>query len=79
MLMPYGLTAPEIRILQEFRRVGRSQMSLAEITALRHPVGGGDAPAWSLVEKGYLSADGGRENLALTEKASEFLSYDPAP
>jgi hypothetical protein len=78
MLLPNGLTAQEIRILQEFRRVGRKSMSLADLRLVRHPVGGGDAPAWALAEKGYLAAEEG-EVFSLTEQAEEFLSYDPKP
>ena len=79
MYMPFGLTAAEIRVLQEFRRVGKSEMTLGEVTAIKHPTGGGESPAWSLVDKGFLSADEGREKVSLTERASEFLAYDPKP
>lgn len=73
------MTEPEIRVLQEFRRVASETMSLAAIQAIKHPVGGGEAPALSLVDKGFLSADAARENFALTPKAKEFLAYDPKP
>jgi hypothetical protein len=33
----------------------------------------------SLVEKGFLTTDAARKNFALTQKAKEFLSYDPKP
>lgn len=74
-----GMTPQEIRVLQEYRRVGSTTMDIGAIKAIRHPVGGGEAPAWSLVEKGYLVADAGRENLALTDKAREFLAIDARP
>jgi hypothetical protein len=74
-----GMTAEEIRVLQEFRRVQSDTMSLAAIKAIKHPTGGGEAPALSLIAKGYLSADDGRQNFQLTEKAKEFLAYDPKP
>ena len=74
-----GMTPQEIRVLQEYRRLSADTLPLATIKALRHPVGGGEAPAFSLVGKGFLSADEARQNFALTEKAKQFLSYDPKP
>ena len=74
-----GMTAEEIRVLQEFRRVASDTMALAAIKAIKHPTGGGDAPAFALVAKGYLTVDDGRENFALTQKAKDFLAYDPKP
>jgi hypothetical protein len=72
-----GMTAEEIRVLQEYRRVQSESMTSAAIKAIKHPSGGGDAPALSLVAKGYLSASG--DGFQLTEKAKEFLAYDPKP
>jgi hypothetical protein len=74
-----GLSAQEIRVLQELRRVGGDTMSLAAIKAIRHPVGGGEAPALRLVERRYLAADAARENFTLTPEGKEFLAYDPKP
>jgi hypothetical protein len=74
-----GMTEQEIRVLQEYRRVGTESLTIAAIVAIKHPTGGGEAPALSLVEKGFLAADAARENFALTPKAKEFLSYDPKP
>jgi hypothetical protein len=77
-MMPIkGMTPQEIRVLQEYRRIQSESMPLASIKAIKHPTGGGDAPALSLVAKGYLSPAG--DSYALTEKAKEFLSYDPKP
>ena len=73
------MTAAEIRVLQEFRRVAAETLSIAAVKAIKHPAGGGEAPALSLVEKGYLTADPSRENFTLTPKAKEFLAYDPKP
>ena len=73
------MTEAEIRVLQEFRRVAAETLSLAAIKGIKHPAGGGEAPALSLVDKGFLSADATRENFALTPKAKEFLAYDPKP
>ena len=74
-----GMTPQEIRVLQEFRRAAVETLSLAAITAVKHPFGGGEAPALSLVDKGFLAADAGRENFTLTPQAREFLAYDPKP
>jgi len=74
-----GMTAQEIRVLQEFRRVVSDTLSLAAIKAIKHPSEGGDAPAFALVAKGYLTVDDGRESFALTQKSRDFLAYDPKP
>jgi hypothetical protein len=73
-----GMSAEEIRVLQEFRRVSAESMPLAAINAIKHPANGGEAPALSLVAKGFLSADGA-QNFTLTPKGKEFLAYDPKP
>ena len=73
------MTEQEIRVLQEYRRVGTESLTVAAITAIKHPTGGGESPALSLLEKGFLTTDAARENFALTPKAKEFLSYDPKP
>lgn len=73
------MTAQEIRVLQEFRRVAAETMTADAVKAIKHPAGGGDAPAISLITKGYLTSDDGRTNYTLTEKAKEFLAYDPKP
>jgi len=73
------MTAPEMRILQEFRRIAADTMGIAAIKALKHPAGGGEAPAHSLMEKGYLTADESRQNFTLTEKAKSFLAIDARP
>ena len=74
-----GMTEQEIRVLQEFRRANAETMSIAAIKAIKHPFGGGEAPALTLADKGYLSADAARENFTLTPMAKEFLAYDPKP
>jgi len=68
-----------MRVLQEFRRIVADSMPVAAIKAIKHPAGGGEAPALSLVDKGYLTADGDRQNFALTEKAKSFLAIDARP
>src|SRR5436190_406650 len=79
MMLIKEMTAQEIRVLQEFRRVAVETLSLEKIKAIKHPAGGGEGPALSLVEKGFLTADGPRENFTLTAKGKEFLSHDPKP
>jgi hypothetical protein len=79
MLPIKGMTPQEIRVLQEFRRLTTDTLSIDAIKKIKHPVGGGEAPAFALLEKGYVTADGARENFTLTGKAKEFLSYDPLP
>jgi hypothetical protein len=74
-----GMTAQEIRVLQEYRRIKADTMPISAIQNIKHPTGGGEAPALSLVEKGYLTADDGRENFALTEKGKLFLAVDAKP
>ena len=74
-----GMTPQEIRVLQEFRRLALETLPVVIIKAVKHPTGGGEAPAFSLVDKGYLTADAARENFTLTPKAKEFLAYDPKP
>jgi hypothetical protein len=74
-----GMTEQEIRVLQEFRRMAAESLSVATIKAIKHPAGGGEAPAVSLVDKGFLTTDAARENFTLTQKAKDFLSYDPKP
>ena len=54
-------------------------LALAWIKAIKHPVGGGESPALSLVQKGYLTTDDGRQTFTLTQKAKDFLAYDPKP
>ncbi len=77
MLPIKGMTTSEIRVLQEFRRIQSDSMAAAAIKAIKHPTGGGEAPALGLVAKGYLAAAG--DGFSLTEKAKEFLAYDPKP
>jgi hypothetical protein len=79
IILPFGLTAPELRVLQEFRRLTVETLPLATIKAIKHPAGGGEAPAVGLTAKGYLEADAARENFGLTQKAKDLLAIDPKP
>ena len=74
-----GMTEQEIRVLQEFRRLTVESLPLTAIKAIKHPAGGGEAPALSLVQKGFLAADDTRQTFTLTSKAKDFLAFDPKP
>jgi hypothetical protein len=75
--LPFPMTVQEMRVLQEYRRVGTEVLPIDKIKTIKHPVGGGEAPALSLVAKGYLAANG--SDFSLTEKAKEFLAIDAKP
>lgn len=77
IILPNGLTTPEIRVLQEFRRLNTETLTLEQIKAIKHPAGGGEAPAASLASKGYLTGNG--EGYSTTPQAKEFLSLDAKP
>lgn len=77
IVLPFPLTVEEMRVLQEFRRLTSETLTLDVIRAIKHPAGGGEAPATSLVSKGYLAESSG--SLSLTEKARAFLSIDYKP
>ncbi|HET7434902.1 MAG TPA: hypothetical protein VFN10_09355 [Thermoanaerobaculia bacterium] len=79
ILLSYGISNPEIRVLQEFRRLKSDTLGIAALKAIKHPSGGGEAPAASLVEKGWLDADEARENFTLTQRAKDFLAIDAKP
>lgn len=77
IVLPVPLTIQEIRVLQEFRRLGSDSLGADAIRAIKHPTGGGDAPAASLVAKGYLAASEGL--YTVTETARAFLAIDHKP
>jgi hypothetical protein len=77
IILPNDLTTPEIRILQEYRRLNAETMTPEQIKAIKHPAGGGEAPAVALVGKGYLTAD--PAGYTLTARATTFLAADPKP
>ena len=75
IILPYGLTSSEIRVLQEYRRLNADTLPLDTIKAIKHPAGGGEAPAVTLVDKGFLE----RDSFTLTQKAKDFLAIDARP
>ena len=79
IILPDGLTSAEIRVLQEFRRTNNDTMTLEAIKAIKHPTGGGEAPAIALVRKGYLEAVEREVSVTTTQKAKDLLSFDPVP
>jgi hypothetical protein len=79
IIMPNGLTSQEIRVLQEFRRLNAESLTLEQIKAIKHPAGGGEAPAVSLVDKGWLATNGDKESFSVTQKAKDLLAIDPKP
>ena len=79
IILSHPMTSQQIRVLQEFRRLATQTLSIAAIKAVKHPAGGGEAPARDLVAKGYLTADPTAENFTLTQKGVDFLALDPKP
>ena len=77
--IPHPLTAQEIRVLQEFRRLSSETLTGEVIRNIKHPAGGGDEPAKSLVTKGYLTSDASGDAYTLTEKSKSFLAIDYKP
>ena len=78
IILPLDLTPAEIRVLQEFRRLTTDTLPLETIKALKHPTGAlGEAPAASLVGKGFLTGEG--DTFTVTPKAKEFLAIDAKP
>lgn len=79
MKLPHGLTPQELRVLQEYRRVEKDELTGEEIAGIRHPHGGGVEPARSLAAKGYLEARAEGTAFGLTGKAKDLLAEKPAP
>ncbi len=77
IVLPFPLSIQEMRVLQEFRRIKADTMTADAVKAIKHPVGGGDAPAQSLMAKGFLTSNDG--GFTLTEKSKEFLAIDAKP
>ena len=75
--LPFPLTIQEMRVLQEFRRLAADTLAADAVKAIKHPAGGGEVPAQSLVSKGFLT--NGSDGYTLTERAKEFLAIDAKP
>ena len=78
IILPLGLTTQEIRVLQEYRRLNGETLTVDQLKVIKHPGGGGgEAPAVTLVEKGFLTGNG--DGFTLTQKAQDFLAIDAKP
>jgi hypothetical protein len=79
--LPSDLSSEEIRVLQEYRRLGTAALALDAIKSIKHPAGGvdGEVSAAGLVAKGFLEATGTDELFSLTEKGKAFLAVEPRP
>ena len=78
IILPHGLNSQEIRVLQEYRRLNGETLNLDQLKAIKHPgSGGGEAPAVSLVAKGFLTGNG--DGFTLTQQAKDFLAIDAKP
>jgi hypothetical protein len=77
IILPNGLTTQEIRVLQEFRRLNSDTLTAEQVKAIKHPTGGGEAPAVSLVAKGLLSGDAA--GFSVTPSGKDFLAIDAKP
>lgn len=78
IILPHELTSAEIRVLQEYRRLNAESLPLERIKELKHPSGGGEAPAKGLSQKGFLLS-GENGELQLSQKAKDFLAIDARP
>ena len=79
MKMPHDLTAQEIRLLQEFRRLTSKQLTRGQLEGVRHPFGETGPAISGLLQKGFLTNGDAADSYGLTEKGEKFLSYDPVP
>lgn len=77
IIIPNGLTTQEIRVLQEYRLRKTETLSVDAVKAIKHPAGGGEAPAVSLAGKGYVEA--GEGGFTVTQKGKDFLAIDAKP
>jgi hypothetical protein len=79
MKLPNGLTPQELRVLQEFRRTEKNDLTDDEIAGIRHTHGGGIEPARSLAAKGYLVPAAEGAGFTLTDRAKALLAVNPVP
>ena len=77
IIIPNGLTSQEIRVLQEYRLRKTETLSVDAVKAIKHPAGGGEAPAVSLAGKGYVEA--GEGGFTVTQKGKDVLAIDAKP
>jgi DNA-binding MarR family transcriptional regulator len=77
-ILPGGLRADEIRILQEFRVQKTRELGREQIEAIRYPGGMSPEALDRLVERGYLEKSE-RDTFVLAAKGDEVLSIDHQP
>ena len=77
IILPFDLAIDEMRVLQEYRRIGTRTLTREDIAAIRHPGTGVTGAVDRLIAKGYLSTD--ESGLTLTGRADEFLAIDVKP
>jgi len=79
MKMPIGLTAPEIRILQEFRRLETKEMALDAVRQIKHPTKAPDEALDRLLDAGFLNVSEDKSTYRLTETAESLLARPCEP
>jgi len=79
MKLPYGLNAPAIRVLQEYRRLGATSMNLEAIRAIKHPAPVGDEVVEELTRTGLLEPGETSDQYKLTDHGTSFLGKNPEP
>ena len=77
IILPFDLGIDEMRVLQEYRRIGVRTLSREDIAAIRHPGSGGASALDRLVAKGYLVPE--ESGMTLTPRADAFLAIDVKP
>lgn len=75
--LPFDLSVQEMRVLQEYRRIGTESLPQEAIAAIKHPAGDSSGLAASLAASGYVTKD--ESGYALTQKARDFLAIDVKP
>ena len=79
MKIPDGMSPPEIRILQEFRRLEAEDMALATIREIKHPVAVDDAAVLELEKRGMVASSEDGSSFRLTESGETFLARPAEP
>lgn len=79
IVLPFPLTIQEIRVLQEYRRVGAETLSGEAIRGIKHPGGSGEDLISSLLGKGFVTAAPGGSGFSLTDAGKALLARDVRP
>ncbi len=79
MKIPDGMTPPEIRILQEFRRLAAEEMALEAILEIKHPVAVDETPILDLEKRGMVASSEDGSLFRLTEAGETFLARPAEP